>query len=107
MRSRQLGMSPAKIAIAVAVTMEATAGTGGMKKVTGTSSAVAMVAVSPGTAPTNSPNTAEPRITQTTKASNNCDSAWARTVPVTSEREAPEHAPGQRAAPQLEELEVD
>src|SRR5438309_2137747 len=47
MRSRQLGMSPAKIAIAVAVTMEAMAGTGGMKKVTGTSSAVAMVAVRP------------------------------------------------------------
>ena len=41
-------MSPAKIAIAVAVTMEAIAGTGGMKKVTGTSSAVAMVAVRPG-----------------------------------------------------------
>ena len=40
---------------AVAVTMAATAGTGGMKKVTGTSSAVAMVAVSPGIAPTNKP----------------------------------------------------
>ena len=38
-------MSPAKIAIAVAVTMAAMAGTGSMKKVTGTSSAVAMVAV--------------------------------------------------------------
>ena len=48
MRSRQLGMSPAKIAIAVAVTIAATAGTGGMKKVTGTSSAVAIVAVRPG-----------------------------------------------------------
>jgi hypothetical protein len=41
-------MSPLKMAIAVAVTMAATAGTGGMKKVTGTSSAVAMVAVRPG-----------------------------------------------------------
>ena len=48
-------MSPAKIAMAVAVTMAAIAGTGGMKKVTGTSSAVAMVAVRPGMAPTNRP----------------------------------------------------
>ena len=66
MRSRQLGMSPAKIAIAVAVTMEAIAGTGGMKKVTGTSSAVAMVAVSPGMAPTNRPKAAEATITHST-----------------------------------------
>ena len=56
MRRKQLGMSPAKIAIAVAVTIEAIAGTGGMKKVTGTSSAVAIVAVRPGTAPTKRPN---------------------------------------------------
>ena len=55
MRSSALGMSPEKIAIAVAVTMAATAGTGGMKKVTGTSSAVAIVAVRPGIAPTNRP----------------------------------------------------
>ena len=48
-------MSPEKIAIAVAVTIAATAGMGAMKKVTGTSRAVAMVAVRPGTAPTNSP----------------------------------------------------
>ena len=40
MRKRQLGISPAKIAIAVAVTIDAMAGTGGMKKVTGTNSAV-------------------------------------------------------------------
>src|SRR5512134_1781352 len=70
MRSRQLGMSPAKIAIAVAVTIEAIAGTGSMKNVTGTSSAVAMVAVSPGTAPTNRPNAADARITQSTYGSN-------------------------------------
>ncbi len=49
-------MSPEKIAIAVAVTIAAIAGIGAMKKVTGTSNAVAMVAVSPGTAPTNNPN---------------------------------------------------
>ncbi len=48
-------MSPEKIAIAVAVTIAAIAGIGAMKNVTGTSSAVAIVAVSPGTAPTNSP----------------------------------------------------
>ena len=49
-------MSPEKIAIAVAVTIAAIAGIGAMKKVTGTSSAVAIVAVSPGTAPTKRPN---------------------------------------------------
>ena len=56
MRTRAPGRSPAKIAMAVVVTMAASAGTGSMKKVTGTSSAVAMVAVSPGIAPTNRPN---------------------------------------------------
>src|SRR5262249_44518585 len=75
MRRKQLGMSPAKIAIAVAVTMEAIAGTGGMKNVTGTSSAVAIVAVSPGTAPTNRPNIAEARITHSTYGSSTCISA--------------------------------
>src|SRR5919108_561503 len=69
MRKRQLGMSPAKIAIAVAVTIEAIAGTGGMKNVTGTRSAVAIVAVRPGTAPTKRPNNAEARITQRTYGS--------------------------------------
>ena len=49
-------MSPEKIAIAVAVTIAAIAGIGGMKNVIGTSSAVAIVAVRPGTAPTNRPN---------------------------------------------------
>ena len=47
-RSSVPGMSPAKIAIAVAVTIAAIAGTGSMKKVIGTSSAVAIVAVRPG-----------------------------------------------------------
>ena len=79
MRSRQLGMSPAKIAIAVAVTIEAMAGTGGMKKVTGTSSAVAIVAVSPGTAPTNKPKIADARITHSTYGSNTSQNACTRT----------------------------
>jgi len=57
-------MSPAKIAIAVAVTIDAIAGTGGMKKVTGTSSAVAIVAVRPGTAPTKRPKAADARMTK-------------------------------------------
>ncbi len=56
-------MSPEKIAIAVAVTIAAIAGIGAMKNVTGTSSAVAIVAVSPGTAPTNSPNSDAASIT--------------------------------------------
>jgi hypothetical protein len=66
MRSSALGMSPLKMAIAVAVTMAATAGTGAMKNVTGTSSAVAMVAVSPGMAPTNRPYSADSTITSST-----------------------------------------
>jgi hypothetical protein len=41
-------MSPAKIAIAVAVTIAAMAGIGAMKNVIGTRSAVAIVAVRPG-----------------------------------------------------------
>ena len=56
MRSSAPGMSPAKIAIAEQVTIIASAGTGGMKKVTGTSSAIAIAAVRPGIAPTNRPN---------------------------------------------------
>ena len=60
-------MSPAKIAIAVAVTMAATAGTGSMKKVIGTSSAVAIVAVRPGIAPTNIPKQAEQKMTSSTQ----------------------------------------
>ena len=59
-------MSPAKIAMAVAVTMAAIAGTGSMKKVIGTRSAVAIVAVRPGIAPTNMPKQAEPKMTART-----------------------------------------
>src|SRR5438067_13326276 len=79
MRSRQPGMSPEKIAIAVAVTIVAIAGIGGMKKVTGTSSAVAIVAVSPGTAPTNKPKIADARITHSTYGSNTSQNACAST----------------------------
>ena len=57
-------MSPAKIAMAVAVTMAAIAGSGDMKNVTGTSSAVAMVAVRPGMAPTNSPKAPAQNMTR-------------------------------------------
>src|SRR6266851_2883658 len=82
MRKRQLGISPAKIAIAVAVTIDAMAGTGGMKKVTGTNSAVAIVAVRPGTAPTKRPKIAEARITHNTYGSNTSANACARTLAV-------------------------
>src|SRR5687767_4886579 len=99
MRNRQLGMSPAKIAIAVAVTIDAIAGTGSMKKVTGTRSAVAMVAVSPGTAPTKSPNTAEPKITPNTCGSSTSLSA--------SKSIALEQSPRQRNAQQLVEGKVN
>src|SRR6266545_3065367 len=69
MRSIAAGMSPAKIAMAVAVTMAPRAGTGGMKNVTGTSNAVAMVAVKPGIAPTKMPNADDARITHRTNGS--------------------------------------
>ena len=63
-------MSPEKIAIVVPVTIAAMAGIGGMKNVTGTSSAVAIVAVRPGTAPTNRPNSDAPSITTMLYGSN-------------------------------------
>ena len=67
MRSSVPEMSPAKIAIALAAMIAPIAGTGSMKKVIGTSSAVAMVAVRPGSAPTTRPNTdASSRITAIT-----------------------------------------
>jgi hypothetical protein len=66
MRNSAPGTSPANIAIAVAVTMHATAGSGGMKNVTGTSSAVAIVALRPGIDPTNRPNSEAARITPRT-----------------------------------------
>ena len=77
-RSRQPGMSPEKIAIAVAVTIAAIAGIGGMKNVTGTSSAVAIVAVSPGTAPTNRPKSEASTITRMVYGSKTVENAWTR-----------------------------
>ena len=66
MRSSVPEMSPAKIAIALAAMIAPIAGTGSMKKVSGTSSAVAIVAVSPGSAPTTRPNTDASRMTRIT-----------------------------------------
>src|SRR5262245_49317921 len=62
-------MSPAKIAIAVAATMAPSAGIGAMKNVMGTSSAVAMVAVRPGIAPTKMPKADDAKITHRTNGS--------------------------------------
>ena len=73
-------MSPEKIAIAVAVTIAAIAGIGAMKNVTGTSSAVAIVAVSPGTAPTNSPNSDAASITTMLYGSNTSVNACAQAL---------------------------
>src|SRR5215470_1139598 len=105
MRIRQPGMSPEKIAIAVAVTIDAIAGTGAMKNVTGTRSAVAIVAVSPGTAPTNRPNSAETNITATVYGSNT--SANAARMSFISPRKAFQHAPRQGNPQQLVEQHVD
>ena len=71
-------MSPAKIAIAVAVTIAAMAGIGAMKNVTGTRSAVAIVAVSPGMAPTKRPNSDAPSITTMLYGSSTIEKACAQ-----------------------------
>ena len=70
MRNNAPGMSPAKMAMATVVTMQAIAGTGSIKKVNGTNSAVAIVAVSPGIEPTNRPNNAASNMTPRTAGSN-------------------------------------
>src|SRR5512141_1336859 len=118
MRSRQPGMAPEKIAIAVAVTIAAMAGIGAMKNVTGTSSAVAIVAVSPGTAPTNSPNSEAPNITRMLNGSNTIEKACSQAglivflaSPARSPRRLPgdglQQSPGQRHPQQLVERVVD
>src|SRR2546427_8923924 len=109
MRIRQPGMLPEKIAIAVAVTMAAIAGIGAMKNVTGTSKAVAMVAVSPGTAPTNSPNNDAISITKMLYGSNTsanaCAQAWLIGPPRLRQSPCPvlQEAPRQRHPQQLVE----
>src|SRR5450759_1883950 len=80
MRIRQPGISPEKIAIAVAVTIAAIAGIGAMKNVTGTSNAVAMVAVSPGTAPTKSPKSDATTMTRRLYGSNTSANACAQAL---------------------------
>ena len=102
-------MSPEKIAIAVAVTIAAIAGIGAMKKVTGTSSAVAIVAVSPGTAPTNRPNSdASQHHHEDVGLEAPARSACARRRPSACyQAKRLQHAPGQRHAQQLVEREVD
>ena len=66
MRNKAPGMSPAKIDMAEQATMAPMAATGDRKKVTGTSSATAIVALSPGVAPTKRPKAAPRRITPMT-----------------------------------------
>ena len=101
MRSIAAGMSPAKIAIAVAVTIAPSAGTGDMKKVTGTRSAVAIVAVRPGIAPTNMPKAADAKITQMTKGSKTRPSAVTKASMAASLKDRIEPAAGQRHAHQV------
>src|SRR5512144_317794 len=113
MRIRQPGMSPEKIAIAVAVTIAAIAGIGAMKNVTGTSSAVAIVAVSPGTAPTNRPNSDAPAITTIVYGSSTIENACAHAGLIEASEGFPlpgdrlQHAPRQRNAQQLVENVMD
>src|SRR5512141_3041496 len=116
MRSSALGLSPEKIAIAVAVTIAASAGTGAMKNVTGTRSAVAIVAVRPGTAPTNRPNSDAASITTMLYGSNTMAKACAQAPLISvpsprSNRALPcdplQHPPRQRNLEQLVERVVD
>src|SRR4030095_9932941 len=108
MRIRQPGISPENIAIAVAVTMAAMAGMGGMKNVTGTSSAVAIVAVSPGTAPTNRPKSAANSITTQLYRANPSAAAGSQASLIAgSPCHALQHAPRQRHLQHLVEGVVD
>src|SRR6185295_3429244 len=116
MRIRQPGMSPENMAIAVAVTIAAIAGIGAMKKVTGTRSAVAMVAVNPGTAPTKSPNNAAASITKmlygSITSANACSqasliAAAPKHLAARLPRDALHDAPRQRHFQQLVERIVD
>src|SRR4051794_41760929 len=93
MRSIAAGMSPAKIAMAVAATIAPSAGTGGMKNVIGTSRAVAIVAVSPGIAPTKIPNADDATITHKTYGSRMRRGASSKGSP-----SAPPHDGGEAAA---------
>jgi hypothetical protein len=68
-------MSPEKIAIAVAVTIAAIAGIGAMKNVTGTSSAVAIVAVRPGHRSDEEPKSDAASITTMLYGSNTIENA--------------------------------
>src|SRR5467141_701610 len=108
MRIRQPGISPEKIAIAVAVTMAAIAGIGAMKNVTGTSNAVAIVAVSPGTAPTKSPKSDATTMTKRLYGSNTSAKACAQALLIAifdQQRDSPceplQQTPRQRHPEQL------
>ena len=68
--------------MAVAVTIAAIAGTGGIKNVMGTSKAVAIVALKPGMQPTNKPNNAEHKMTSKTYGSNTNQKACNKTAVV-------------------------
>src|SRR5690606_8276264 len=92
MRSNALGMSPAKIAIADMVMIAAIAGTGSRKKVKGTSTAAASVAVIPGSAPITRPNTADSTRTRIVVGSATIGRALSRTWSIS---EPPDQAVGE------------
>src|SRR5687768_10911700 len=99
-------MSPAKIAIALAVTIAASAGTGGMKNVIGTSSAVAMVAVRPGRAPTNRPK-AEARHMTISTCGSAISARAASSVSTQSPEEFGQQPARQRDAQQIGECDLE
>src|SRR5262245_34958506 len=99
-------MSPAKIAMAAVVTITASAGTGAMKNVTGTSSAIAIAAVRPGTAPTKRPKSDDATIRKITYGSASSFSA-AKTMSMALPDDAFEQAARQRHAQEARERDVD
>ena len=115
MRSRAPGRSPAKIAMAVTATIEARAGTGSMKKVTGTRSAVAIVAESPGIAPMKRPKAPARAMTVRTYGSRinwkACANTCMEVMTVSAERSEKgvvfENSPGQRYAEEMTEYVMD
>src|SRR5215212_11036341 len=107
MRSIAAGMSPAKIAMAVAATIAPSAGTGGMKNVIGTRSAVAIVAVNPGMAPTKIPNADDATITHKTYGSKIRRAASSRGPTGAASHDGGQPAARQRHAQQRSEEILD
>src|SRR5690606_40843134 len=106
MRSRAPGRSPAKMAMATAVAIAASAATGGRKNVTGTSSATATVADTPGMAPVKRPNRQARKMTSRTSKVKTSSNAAARFC-IMRLQPAAQKTRGQRHAQRIDEHELE